>query len=338
MPITSVQSTAFDGLANDTAARPPAPSLPPIEVMPRDISGLARGNVGIDYVHRFESGAPGPHIAVVGLTHGNEFCGMTALTWLLDTGVRPVRGALTAIFANVAAYERFDPARPLDSRFIDRDFNRVWSDEILSKDDRSYEARRARELKPVIESADALLDLHSTAWPVASMLIYCDLVKSHRLVRALREPLTHVVTPGGKHQGGLLCEYGRLGREEDPALAVVVECGQHFAAVTGHVAIQATLRFLGHFGTIDHRFAAQHLDAPAKGEPVTYEITDVIHAKTEHARFARPLIGFEEFAKGELIALDGEEEIRAPFDRCAVLMPKPFLVKGREMMTLSRRV
>ena len=108
MPITSVQSTAFDGLANDTAARPPAPSLPPIEVMPRDISGLARGNVGIDYVHRFESGAPGPHVAVVGLTHGNEFCGMTALTWLLDNGVRPVRGALTAIFANVAAYERFD--------------------------------------------------------------------------------------------------------------------------------------------------------------------------------------------------------------------------------------
>lgn len=323
---------------SDASALAPTPALPPIEVMPRDISGLARGNVGVDYVHRFESGNPGPHVVVVGLTHGNEFCGMTALTWLIDHGVRPVRGALTLIFANVAAYARFDPARPLDSRFIDRDLNRVWSDEILLKDDRSHETQRARELKPVIESADALLDLHSTAWPVASMLVYCDLVKSHRLARALREPLTHIVSPGGKHPGGLLCEYGRLGREDDPALGVVVECGQHFAAVTGRVAIQATLRFLGHFATIDQGFMARHLDPPAKGDRVTYEITDVILAKTGRARFARPLIGFEEFAKGELIAVDGEEEIRAPYDHCAVLMPKPLLVKGREMMTLSRRV
>ena len=85
-------------------------ALPPIEVTPRDLSAYRAGNIGIDYVHRFESGKPGPHVMINGLTHGNEFCGMVAVCHLLDRGVRPKVGTLTLSFANVAAYESFDPA------------------------------------------------------------------------------------------------------------------------------------------------------------------------------------------------------------------------------------
>ena len=53
-------------------------SLPAIEVMPRDLSAYRQGNVGVDYVHRFESGVPGPHVLVNALTHDDEFCGMVA--------------------------------------------------------------------------------------------------------------------------------------------------------------------------------------------------------------------------------------------------------------------
>ena len=58
--------------------------MPVFEVLPRDLSPYKAGNVGIDYVHRFESGRPGPHVLINALTHGNEFCGMTAATYLLD--------------------------------------------------------------------------------------------------------------------------------------------------------------------------------------------------------------------------------------------------------------
>ena len=86
---------------------------PPVfEVLPRDLSAYRVGNVGVDYVHRFESGQPGPHVLINALTHGNELCGMVAATHLLDTGVRPRCGTLTISFANVAAYESFNPARP----------------------------------------------------------------------------------------------------------------------------------------------------------------------------------------------------------------------------------
>jgi len=67
----------------------------PLEVLPRDLSAYRAGNTGIDYVHRFESGRPGPHVLVNALTHGNEICGMVAATDLLDRGVRPKIGTLT---------------------------------------------------------------------------------------------------------------------------------------------------------------------------------------------------------------------------------------------------
>jgi predicted deacylase len=71
--------------------------------------------------------APGPHVLVNALTHGNEFCGMVAATHLLDTGVRPLRGTLTVSFANVAAYESFDTGKAFDSRQLVHNLNRIWS-------------------------------------------------------------------------------------------------------------------------------------------------------------------------------------------------------------------
>jgi succinylglutamate desuccinylase len=315
-----------------------APKLPPIEIMPRDISGWRKGNTGIDYVHRLDSGKPGPNIHVAALTHGNEFCGMTALTWLFDRNVRPTRGTLTLSFGNVAAYESFDPARPLDSRFVDRDFNRVWSDAIIDSDEKTVEVRRARELRPAIVAADALLDIHSTTFPVAPMLVFKLIERSKKLAAAIREPLVHITTTGGHHQGGTMFEYGPLGDPKAPNEGLLVECGQHFARRSGEIAIQTMLRFLRHYDVIDRDFAAAHLEKPLPGNPVVYDVTRVVMVKTDDARFVKPVQGFEEFSQGELIAVDGAEEIRAPYDRCAIVMPKAQLVKGREMFTLARRL
>jgi len=140
-----------------------AANVPDLEVLPRDISAYREGNTGIDYVHRFESGKPGPHVLINALTHGNEICGMVAATHLLDTGVRPVVGTLTVSFAHVEAYNAFDPAKPFDNRQIVHNLNRVWSDEWLDGPEDSPELRRARELRPVVAAAD----ISSTSTPPA---------------------------------------------------------------------------------------------------------------------------------------------------------------------------
>ena len=46
--------------------------------------------------------------------------------------------------------------------------------------------------------------------------------------------------------------------------------------------------------------------------------------------------GFETFAKGELIATDGDEEIRAPIDDCTIFMPTRQPIVGREGVYLTR--
>jgi predicted deacylase len=313
------------------------PGLPPQEVAPRDLSAFRRGNVGVDYVHRFTAPAPGPHVVVNALIHGNEFCGMTALTWLLDAGIRPVRGTLTLSFSNVAAYERFDPVRPLDSRFIDHDLNRAWTPAILDGPGQTHEARRARELRPVFAAADALLDIHSTTFAVRPMLVYTKLDKTRRMALDLESPSTHIVSPGGKHQGGLLIEFGAFGDADAANTAIVVECGQHFARSSGEIAIQTMLRFLHLYGVLDRDVGAERLGPIAPQPPEIYEISEVRICRNGQAGFSRPLQGFEEFALGEVIGHDGEREIRAPYDRCAVLMPKAQLVPGREMVTLAQR-
>lgn len=312
------------------------PALPPIEVMPRDISAYARGNMGVDYVHAIDSGRPGPTVVVNGLTHGNEFCGMTAVTWLLDQGVRPLRGKLILSLSNVAAYESFDPSDPLKSRFLDRDMNRVWNDALLDSDDPAQEVRRARALRPIFAQADALLDIHSTTYAVPGMLIYQDMPKAHALAAHIHAPLHHLISKGGLHAGGLLKEYGAFSDPLRPNVALVVECGQHFARSSGAVALGTAVRFLDYFGMIEADLAMQY--APDGGAPRRYRITAVLAAQSDDFSFAAPFQGFEEVNEGDLIARDGATEIRAPYDRCAIVMPKARPEKGKEVMTLAQRL
>src|SRR5512134_2845644 len=106
-------------------------SEPGVEVSAPDITAWRRGNTGIPYVTTFESRRPGPHAVITALVHGNELCGAWALVRLLESGVRPRRGRLSLAFVNTAAYERFDPAHPKLTRYVDEDLNRVWDPATL---------------------------------------------------------------------------------------------------------------------------------------------------------------------------------------------------------------
>jgi predicted deacylase len=308
------------------------PAAPAFELLPRDLSAYRRGNTGIDYVHRFESGRPGPNVLINALTHGNEFCGMVAATHLLDNGVRPAIGTLTVSFAHVEAYASFDVARPYESRQLVHNLNRVWSAEWLDGDEHSPELRRARELRPVVAAADHILDLHSTSQDVPPFWVYPNFERNAAAALALGRPAVHLVMPQGLGSGTPLIQHGAHGTAGGRGVALVAECGQHFRRETGEVAVRVALDFLAHFGLIEPDDAAEP-DAPPQRR---YELLQTCVVKTPTFRFTRPLVGFETFARGELIATDGDEELRAPCDDCTVLMPTREPVVGREGVYLSR--
>jgi predicted deacylase len=311
-----------------------APSIhsePALEVLPRDLSAYRAGNTGIEYVHRFESGRPGPHVLVNALTHGNELCGMTAATHLLDRGIRPRIGTLTVAFANVAAYESFDRAQPFESRQLVHNLNRIWSPEWLDGSEDSPELRRARELRPVVEAADHLLDLHSTSQPVHPFWVYAGFERNAAVALAIGRPSVHLVMPSGLGSGTPVIQYGSHGTPAGKGVALVAECGQHFLQATSDLAVEVTLDFLGHFGLID-RAIPSHERAPQR----RFELLQTRLVRTPEFRFVRPVVGFEEFGQDELIATDGADEIRAPCDRCTIFMPTRAPIVGREAVYLTR--
>ncbi len=303
------------------------------EVLPRDLAPYRAGNTGVDYVHRFESGRPGPQVLVNALTHGNEFCGMVAACHLLDHAVRPRIGTLTVSFANVAAYQSFDTARPFDSRLITHNLNRIWSSAWLDGSEDRVELERARELRPVVAAAEHILDIHSTSSDVEPFWVYPKFDRNAAVAQALPQPQVHLVMPSGLGSGTPLIQHGRHGHADGPGAGLVVECGQHFKRSSADTAIAVTRSFLAHFGMIEAEPAAA-----AAVPPRRFELMRAHVIESESFRFVRPLIGFEVFAKDELIATDGDAEIRALCDDCTVFMPARTAIVGREGVYLTRPI
>ena len=301
---------------------PRAIPQPTIDIAFPDIARWAGGNTGVPYVWTFDSGRPGPHVAIQALTHGNEVCGAVAVDFLLAEAVRPVDGRLSLCFANVAAFSTWNPNDPFKSRFVDEDFNRVWATTALDGQRLSSELARARELRAFYDSLDYLLDIHSMSDPCPPLMLAGTQKKGVDLARMLGYP-EYVVVDAGHSAGRRLRDYGRFDDPEDPRAALLIECGQHWSRESSGVAIQTALRFLRNFGSASPAFIDHYLDRSLQPQQKIVEVTASIPIRTEDFEFVWPQDGMLGVvpATGTLIARDGATEIRTPYDDCALVMP-----------------
>jgi predicted deacylase len=312
--------------------------MPPIavELEAPDIERHRRSDTGTDFVHTLDSGKPGPHVMVNALTHGNEICGAIVVDRLLREGVRPTRGKLTLAFANVEAFSRFDPRNPYATRFVDEDFNRVWTPEVLGGSRDSVELRRARALSPFIEASDFLLDIHSMLEPSPPVMICGPLEKGIRIAFDVGVP-QHVVSDTGHANGTRMRDFGGFGDPASPKNALLVECGQHWERSSERVAWQTTWRFLRHLDVVEPARAEKEIDAAVPAQ-MLIRVTDAVIAHTPSFRFARSFTGLDVVPRqGDVIAWDGDQPVRAPYDNCVLIMPVPNNVKtGLTAVRLGR--
>jgi succinylglutamate desuccinylase len=307
-----------------------------VELNAPDISAHQESETGTDFVHTFDSGNPGPHVMVNALTHGNEICGALVVDRLLREQLRPVRGRLTLAFANIAAFQRFDPSNPYASRFVDEDFNRVWSAQVLDGPRDSVELRRARELRPFVESADFLLDIHSMLEPSPPVMICGPLEKGIRFAFDIGIP-EHIVSDTGHANGTRMRDFAGFGDPSSSRNALLVECGQHWERMSEHVAWQTTWRFMNRLQVVDRQAAEREIE-PAQRPQKLVRVTQAVIASTPSFRFARPFSGMEVVSKrGDVIAYDGDTPVLAPYDNCVLVMPVPNNVKtGLTAVRLGR--
>lgn len=297
-------------------------SVYPIEVAFPDIAAHERSETGIPYVHTFDSGAPGPHVMINALTHGNEVCGAIVVDALLRARLRPRRGKLTLAFANVEAYSRFDPARPDAARFVDQDFNRVWTAQALDDLTReSSELRRARAMRPVIDQVDLLLDLHSMHEKCMPLIVAGPLAKGVELSARLGAPAT-VICDEGHPEGRRMRDYEGFGDAASAKNALLIECGQHWEASAVTVARDVTARFLLLPGVVDEADLPADWLQPLPPEMRVVRVTEPVVAKSMDFRFAGEYTGLEVFPKaGAVIGWSDGEPVVTPYDDCILVMP-----------------
>lgn len=319
-------------------------TTPPIELTAPSIERWRDGNTGVPFVHRWDSGRPGLQVLVQALTHGNEICGAIALDALLqrlaDGRWRPRQGSLVTVFANVEAYARFDPAKPFASRLVDEDLNRVWSDAVLDGPRDSIELRRARALRPFVDAAERVLDIHSMSEPCAPLMVCGTQPKNAAYARELGLPEILLLDTG--HPAGLrMVERGGFGDpHRSDRLALLIECGQHWEAAAADVAWDALVRFLGITGLAEPDWVAAQMRQPLPARQRTVRVTEPVVARTAAFRFLVPTVGLSVIPKaGTPIAQDGDEVFVTPYDDTVLVMPGTHNLKpGGTAVRLGRYV
>ena len=294
---------------------------PVIELQAPDITPWRAGNTGVDWVHRIDSGRPGPQVMVQALTHGNEICGAIALCWLMKLGFKPQAGRLTLAFGNVAAFARFNPADPFPSRFVDEDFNRVWADAELRGPRQSIELQRARQLQPFVDAAEWLLDIHSMSEPCRPLMVCGTVDKNAAFARELGTPADLLIDTG--HPAGLrMVERGGFGDAQSTKRALLIECGQHWERAAAEVAIDTLVRFLGVTGLADAAWVQAHARVPLPAAQRLVRVTQAVVARSSAFKFLVPVLAFGVVKKaGTPIAQDGTHVWTAPYDDTVLVMP-----------------
>jgi predicted deacylase len=308
-----------------------------IEIKPPDIGAYRTGNTGVDYVHALDSGKPGPTVMVQALTHGNEFSGAIALDYLFKEKLKPAKGKLILAFANVRAFERFDFDDPDRSRCIDEDYNRVWADEVIGGSRDSAELRRARELRPFVDAADYLLDLHTMTEPCRPIMVCGMLDKGAEFARRVGVPADLLIDTG--HPAGLrMRDRGGFGDPASPRNALLIEAGQHWEKSSVDVAIDTALRFLRTTGSVNAGWVDSRLKLKPPKRQRVVRVTEPVTAASKDFRFARPWQGLEVIPQaGTVVATDGAKTWRTPYDDCVLVMPSTAHVKpGNTMVRLGR--
>lgn len=301
----------------------------PVAIQAPDIGRWRAGNTGVAGFTTASGARPGPHVVVLAVMHGNEVGGAVVLDRLLEAGLRPRCGRLTVGFANMDAYARFDAAEPTASRFVDEDLNRVWDPAVLDGPRCSAELERARAMRPVIDDADMLLDLHSMLWPSDPLILSGTSMKGRGLASALGMP-SLVVADHGHQTGPRAIDYPRFSDEGTGAAACLVEAGQHWQPDTVEV-MQAA---------VDALLARTVLGGgPLTALPTVRcaEVTRAVTATTSSFAFVQAFRGGDVVPRrNTLIALDGTMEIRTPHDDCLLVMPTLRASRGHTAVRLAR--
>jgi hypothetical protein len=202
------------------------------------------------------------------------------------------------------------------------------------------ELARARALRPIVDAADFLLDIHSMQYATAPLMLAGTLDKSRALARQVGIPEL-IMCDAGHAAGPRMRDYGEFGDPSSAKTALLIESGQHWERRAAEVATDVMLRFLIALGTLT-RDDAEGLAGPdfdAHPRQRVIQVTEAITITGDQFEFVQDFRGLEVLSpKGTLIGRDNGREVCTPYDDCVLIMPSRRLAKGQTAVRLGRYV
>jgi len=269
---------------------------------------------GYRWSHHHDGGEHTIHLVFGSMTHGDEVGSLPGVVRALERlqeGSLRFGGRLTFFIGNPeAGLER--------KRFLEQDLNRMF----MEREDAAHEVRRARQLMPILDRADLLVDFHQTILATHRPFYICPWHRVGWLWARALAGAEHWITrpPHQSFASGLVCadEYVRL----QGKAGLTLELGeQGFFPEAGELACRTIERALVIADKLATRDKA--LDEAAMGMPELAFMQTVHREKFVDPKMAlrEGLINFEPVAEGDLLSAAGCPELRAPSSG-AVLFPK----------------
>jgi len=231
--------------------------------------------------------------------HGNEWGTLPAAVALalhLQSGKLVARGPVSLLLGNLDALRQ-------DVRFVDEDFNRVFS---FDQPAHSLERKRAALVRPLLDAADFFLDLHQTQTPTESAFWTFpwsdELGAWARIIGAASRGL--VRAPGGAFAPGRKCldEYVR----DRGKCGITAEMGEKGASpAQAQAAYQAVARLIRAYD--EHTIFGASITQLAQRMPAIdwYQTVEVL-APTEKMTRLRPGFAcFTPVSAGEVLSAAG---------------------------------
>jgi hypothetical protein len=217
---------------------------------------------------------------------------------------------------------------------VDEDLNRLWDPSVLDGPRQSSELERAREMRPLIDTVDVLLDLHSMLWPSDALILSGSTQKGRDLAMGIGAPEL-VVADHGHVSGRRLIDYSAFADPAKPQAANLVEAGQHWEQATVDMTLASVVGLLRHLRMIDEHPILPPM--PNRAKRRFAEVTVAVTAGTASFSFVQPYRGGEVVPRrNTLIARDGATEIRTPHDDCLLVMPSLRPSRGHTAVRLAR--
>ncbi|QQG45545.1 MAG: succinylglutamate desuccinylase/aspartoacylase family protein [Candidatus Sungiibacteriota bacterium] len=235
-------------------------------------------------------------IVLVGV-HGDEKCGLEALEKILPT-LEIERGVVLFGYGNPRAVEA-------NKRYVGANLNRMFNrnEQFSEKEKESYEYSRAQFLKTYLNKAEALLDIHASRTSTSKPFVICE-ANATGIIKYL--PVERIasgfdqIEPGGTDY--YMNSIGKIG--------ICIECGFLGNPQSEQIAEKSIFAFLK---------ARDHIANDLMPQKQSYiRMYDLYKTKTNKFILTKSFDDFEEMSKGQVIGVDGTQEIRA--EKAAVIL------------------